>query len=80
MSISFGIMTEADAPGGLLKVNCAPSSRTGKAERESELSQVYQKGITRTSATGPNASITHLILSTAPAHVFDRYKGSGTGN
>ena len=33
------------------------------------------EGYTRTSAIGPNISITHLILPTAPSHVFDRSLG-----
>jgi hypothetical protein len=65
-----------DMPWGLLKVNRAPSLRTGKAECRSQLSQQHQKGITRTSAIGPNVSITHLILPTALSHVFDRSSGT----
>jgi len=65
-----------DVPWGLLKVNHAPSLQTGKAECTSQLSQGHQMGITRTSAIGPNVSITHLILPTALSYVFDRSVGT----
>jgi hypothetical protein len=49
-----------------------PSVHTDEAE-EIRLSQGLEKGtLRRTPATGLRVSITHLILSRAPSHVFER--------
>ena len=50
-----------------------PSVHTGEAEEEIRLSRGLEKWTSRpTSATGLRVSITHLTLSRAPSHVFER--------